>query len=766
MTGDWQIVGEVEVQVDRRHLRMQASQSIRTVEDALVELITNSDDAYRRLGDEDSAIMVVVTRRHAGSQVEVRDRAGGMTDDELRRKILRYGGFEAGSDGRGFMGRGAKDIVALGEATFETVKDGVISRVDIAAGFQTARRYRPHRATPDELSSLGLKKHRGGTRVTLTLSPGKTTPLFGRLCRDLQRNYALRDITCRRPLRLVDSNNDEEVIVRYTRPGGELVEEVNYTGTGPYEGAGASLQIWAAPEELPSDLQEGVIVCDDRAVHMVTRFAPDLDQDPVARRVFGRLDCAYIRKLQLDFEQIRQQGGVPPPHNPVDVVDPNRRRGLDEADHPFIKDLFGWAEGIVRKVVDHIKAKEEPKRQKIANEETERRLKQLSKAVAEHLKERLEEEQIVPRTAEQIAILHKEGVLLNPQFQRMSVGEKRRMGYIVLSLGKGEDPPAVTVDVKGPGITISNSTPRLHPSQRDPGRLIAYFDVEATALSPSTIITVRHSSDLIPPATRELVVVPAEDHFASLPVGLNFENRNYSVHDGGTRTLRVVAKGSQFRSVEWHTAGAVDVTASADCIAILRGGDVQAHEVAPDVWVGEVQLRGRGVGKQSRVTLTISSCHVATDAEVKIVSRDEDQHSSITIDLVPESGGQWRAAWDRDVPTRLKVFAKHPTLARYLGDERDGYPEQALPHFRVLLAEIVADKVVERILQQRLERDTHLAENPERLFFILNEEITTFLPLAHNIMLSDAEARALRAGNGSRLGRVTNDVPSGHVSPT
>ena len=52
----WTVGEEKDVEVDRRHLKMQSAQAIRSVLDALVELITNSDDAYRGLGDEKGKI--------------------------------------------------------------------------------------------------------------------------------------------------------------------------------------------------------------------------------------------------------------------------------------------------------------------------------------------------------------------------------------------------------------------------------------------------------------------------------------------------------------------------------------------------------------------------------------------------------------------------------------------------------------------------------------------------------------------------------------
>jgi DNA topoisomerase VI subunit B len=194
MMSEWEIQEEGALDVDIRHLKMQSAQAIRSVQDALVELITNSDDAYGKMGETEAGVVIRVTRkrRSTPSVIEVRDRAGGMTLEEMKNKILRYGGFDAPLASRGYMGRGAKDIVALGNVVFESVKDGWVSRVEISKDFQK-KVMKPARASENHYKDYGIKPGRGGTRVTLELAKAHV-PHHDTLCRDLQRQFALRDI--------------------------------------------------------------------------------------------------------------------------------------------------------------------------------------------------------------------------------------------------------------------------------------------------------------------------------------------------------------------------------------------------------------------------------------------------------------------------------------------------------------------------------------------------------------------------------------------
>jgi len=745
MDRKWTIAEEKRVEVDRRYLKLNAARAIRSVVEALVELITNSDDAYRGLKDQKGKIIIEVTRRRGekSGDIIVKDRAGGMTINELKEKILKYGGYYAKAKSRGFMGRGAKDIVTLGNATFESIRDGKLNHVEITTEYN-AKIMNSIPARDEDYKKFGLKPGKGGMQVKLEVGKKHKVPQHETLLRELQRHYALRDILRRRQILLIDANTKYESLVTYSLPEGELIVDQVFNFQPPYEGAFAELKIFKAPAELESELNEGIIICDEHAVHQRTRFSPDLDQDPIGRRFFGRLECKYIRTLQLELDRVLKIDEKYPDHNPVDIVDPNRRKGLDR-DHPFVKILFDWAEDLLQKAVDQVRREESEPKRKVASAETNKRLRELSKAMAQYLKERLEEESLMPRTQEQEAILNTEGVLLNPQFQRISVGEIRRMGYTVLSFGEAEDPEHVTIEVDGEGLKVNPLKPPLEPQKRNPDRLIAYFDVEGITPTEKVTFTVRHKHELILPVTRELEVIEQKDPYADCPYGISFEKHNYTVHDNGTRSLEFVAKGKQFCTVNWGSRGFVEST-EPDAIAIMRGKNLKVEKLANELWRGEVQVRGRGIGKRSRITLSVPTeeGQETTSAIVEVVKGKEPPSDvSIKIEFSSEIVGLWRASWDRNNPNLLKVFTKHPTLARYLGREEDEYPGQKHAHFRILLAEIVAGKVVERILAEKIKYNPTDFEDPNTYFFHHSEEMTSFLPIAHKIMISDVEAKML-----------------------
>src|SRR3972149_10909137 len=82
----------------------QADQAIRKdVLRALVEIITNCNDSYSRLEDTgeqvSGEIIIEVKRKHANSNIRVRDRAEGMNDARMDKVVGTYGEATSGLKG-------------------------------------------------------------------------------------------------------------------------------------------------------------------------------------------------------------------------------------------------------------------------------------------------------------------------------------------------------------------------------------------------------------------------------------------------------------------------------------------------------------------------------------------------------------------------------------------------------------------------------------------------------------------------------------------
>jgi hypothetical protein len=197
------------IPVDQRVIGID-SRRFASIEKALVELITNSDDSYSRLeragAPVTGRIHIMYERHQAGAVLMVSDQAEGMSFEKASR-ILTYGGAHSPlsrgeGDGRGYFGRGLKQAVfGLGHGWIEAIRDGRFSRIDIFRGEDAGYLYddggADRAALPADYRRLGIAD--SGTRVTIVIdSPHVTISQYASTLQSLSDNVYLRDVLHRR----------------------------------------------------------------------------------------------------------------------------------------------------------------------------------------------------------------------------------------------------------------------------------------------------------------------------------------------------------------------------------------------------------------------------------------------------------------------------------------------------------------------------------------------------------------------------------------
>ena len=127
----------------------QAKGTISNLYDAIVELVTNSDDSYASIeqeGKSTSGKIEISIKKLKGRKLKellVKDEASGMTPEKLE-KVIRYGkktsDFYEGKSVRGFFGRGLKEsIIALGDGEILTVSEEKRTHGKYCYDFNTCR---------------------------------------------------------------------------------------------------------------------------------------------------------------------------------------------------------------------------------------------------------------------------------------------------------------------------------------------------------------------------------------------------------------------------------------------------------------------------------------------------------------------------------------------------------------------------------------------------------------------------------------------------
>ncbi|AXJ08616.1 ATP-binding protein [Arthrobacter sp. PM3] len=249
-----------EIQVDQRVIGID-SRRFASVEKALVELITNSDDSYARLERAGASaagrIRVGYERHLAGAVLTVSDQAEGMSFEQAGR-ILSYGGAHSPlsrgeGTGRGYFGRGLKQaIFGLGHGWIETIKDGRFTRIDVFRGENGGYLYdddgADRRAFPADYARLGIAAGDGagndaghGTRVTIVVdNPHVTITQHATLLQSLSDNIYLRDVLDRRAVELVHGRPGAEDYgsegIRFREPPAAVLIGPDQPGSFSFEG--------------------------------------------------------------------------------------------------------------------------------------------------------------------------------------------------------------------------------------------------------------------------------------------------------------------------------------------------------------------------------------------------------------------------------------------------------------------------------------------------------------------------------------------------
>jgi hypothetical protein len=329
-----------QVVYSSRAFEQDAEQAIQNnVIRALIELITNSDDAYQSESGGDIVIEINSVSPPEGYKFEisVRDRARGLTAEEMESKLTVLGGdnanFAADSKTRGLLGRGAKDVASLGAITFEGVRNGKYTTL-------TLDHLGKYALSPEVivtnaiLDRMGLAKGENGFTATAHAVQKVTLPKADSLQVKLQSHVQLRELLDRREVVLVDSRSKQKR-VRLLPPDPVknviLEKEIHI----PDFDTIAKLRIEkldvASTRPVDEYTLNGILIKSGVTIYQNSLFGREAHSQ--APYITGVLECELINDLIREYDN-----GNATIENPNRLVS-RTRDGLNKS-HPFTKALF------------------------------------------------------------------------------------------------------------------------------------------------------------------------------------------------------------------------------------------------------------------------------------------------------------------------------------------------------------------------------------------------------------------------------------------
>ncbi len=327
---------------------------------AAIELITNSDDSYKRLENKNAPISGIIDieyerRTKTGTAIlSFRDFAEGMAEEELETKVRTYAsstsGFEnkhKGRSVRGLWGRGLiQALLGLGFGSIHTIKDGKYNRVDIYVKNKKPKLFKhdPRPANRKFRTELGISK-KNGTLVVAECSNIRTITQYEILREKLQTHFEIRHIIADK------SRQINFKAIRGKKVLNKRILEFNYPKSiivinekipvKDYPDVKINLKLNKCNEELTTISEEkesalsGIIFYTQGLAVDNTAF--DYSADEAFSYFYVTCDCPYIRELALNNEPVFSTNRTAPHWG-----------------HPFMKAL---KETVLSKIKPFIEAK-------------------------------------------------------------------------------------------------------------------------------------------------------------------------------------------------------------------------------------------------------------------------------------------------------------------------------------------------------------------------------------------------------------------------
>ncbi len=315
----------------------------------LVELITNSDDSYKRLEEEGKAdpstvkvIYIDLKKKNGEFVFSVTDNAEGMSEDRVLHIFQKYGGDNAnGGKSRGIFGQGATDVMVNAsmdnkDASLESIKDGAMCKFYFNWDDKTGQRIlEPKKLTFNKNQFDGIRKNlripENGTRMTFGV-PSNIKFKENTIVDELEGSYALRYILSapnrKVILTKIGGASIELSSKRYILKSENLLDRKSFDFDFEGDTLKCELSLFRNPDKVKEgEYKTQIIVTDSKEVVYANTFF-GFEKMPKCKDISG------ILKIDGLYDLCKKHLNKP---NPDEIINDDRT-GFNEK-HDFYKQI-------------------------------------------------------------------------------------------------------------------------------------------------------------------------------------------------------------------------------------------------------------------------------------------------------------------------------------------------------------------------------------------------------------------------------------------
>ncbi len=703
-----------ELQYTPRAFKQDAEDAIKgDVVRALIEFITNADDAYDSKG---GSIEISVSRTEKPFQVlmSVHDKATGLSAEGLETAFARLGDLNqkfVGDKGtRGLFGRGAKDVAILGKARFVSIKNGRFSSLEIDPVLVKFSM----EDIDENVSSAALKECKlaigqSGLTAELFVSEIHRIPSPVEMVKKLQSHVQLRDLLNRNHVTYADERNNSEIRLVGLEPTGELLLKKDVQ-ISKYKHP-VHLEIYKLEEKITTSLDEysvhGLVITGRGAAYENSFL--NLSRRPEAGWFCGRIDAPEIHDLARSID-IEKSSDV---LNPTRIV--SRQRGGLVQNHPYYHALALVIQNEIKPLFDAMAEEEGSQRKE--SDTLRKKFDALSPILANILQEILDESEAgeLPTSSDDDGSIFALSII--PPRRLVKVGDT-----VTLTLRAPErfdlNSIKISLEQKSEVFSLEREAFKQGEWRKHPRLPVLQKSIRIKALYRGTA-TLSAITDLVR-ADCELIAVNFEPVVEIEPDHLIFEPDTVKVAPTKTKKLLVRAP-LEYVGERVYLSLTNNYLNAPDSVVLRSSKFGKSSEgmiqVVADVTEGRSQVIAKiSNGEEAVCLIDIQEIAHNKNPKIKVVVVG-NENPPRRVDTLPEEG-----------QLLIRIFGRHRSLSKVLGKSSlEGFEHDKSPAAQATIVEIVAQQLSIYAVERDSEKNPDRYQDAPSIFFRQMELIPKFI---------------------------------------
>jgi hypothetical protein len=677
---------------------------------ALIELITNADDAYNSKGGR---IQIRLLRSETPYQVKisVHDKATGLDAEGLEKAFARLGDlnqkFVGDMGTRGLFGRGAKDVAALGKARFTSIRAGKFSSLEIdPINAKFNMEDIDESPTASAYEECLLKKGESGLTAALFVSTIHRIPSATDMVSKLQNHVQLRDLLNRNDVFYFDERSNVEVKLNGLVPTGEKV--IDQELVIPKFKQPVRIEIFRLPTKESAILDEYSVhglVISGRGAAYENSFL-HLSKRPEAGWFCGRLDAPEIHDLARSIDTDKDASDL----NPTRIVS-RQRDGLVQ-NHPYFRALGSEVEKVLKPLFDAMADEEGAQRKE--GDKLRKRFDALSQVLANTLQEILDEADAgeLPTTSDDDGSSFSLAII--PPRRVIKIGETVSLtvrapeGFDLESIKFALSSDSTSFEIVDSGKVLWNQHPRLPVKQRT---------IRVLAKSRGTGTLSASSGDAR--AECELIAVAFEPVAEIEPESLMFDP--FHVKVAPTKFKNLILRGP----LE-YVGEVVEIQSSIDGLEVPSQVRFKSSKSGKSA---EILIRALAGVDEGEAIVTAAVGEQVANCSVTIAESARNKNPKIKIEVVGNDNPPRRVdTLPEDGQLIIRIYGRHRSIAKVLGKSTpNGFENETTPAAQASIVEIVAQQLSIYAVERDSEKNPDRYPDAPSIFFKQQEFIPRFI---------------------------------------